>query len=58
MKQNSSVTYHITGIDTRGKRFKIVTDNPIHAQGINLFNGTKWIVFTDGRREIIQRVIN
>jgi len=36
-------TYEVTGVLTNGKRFKpIVTSNPHHALGINLYRGTVW----------------
>ena len=47
--------YHVTGVDRNGKRFKIVTANARHADGINLYNGTVWEVI-DGKRKMIRRV--
>lgn len=52
------MTYHITGVDRRGKRFKIVTNNRIHAEGINLWRGTKWEVLPNGKRKILVRIWN
>ena len=52
------MTYHITGVDRNGKRFKIVTSNPIHAAGINVWRGTKWIVDENGKRKVLQRIYN
>ena len=52
------MTYHITGVDRFGKRFKIVTDNCIHAEGINVWRGTKWEVMADGKRKVIARIWN
>ena len=52
------MTYHITGITRDGKRFKIVTDNAIHAMGINVWRGTKWIVNENGKRTVLQRIYN
>jgi len=49
--------YHVTGTDVRGKRFKIVTSNPIHADAINVYNGTLWGI-RDGKRRIIRRIFN
>ena len=34
--------YKITGIDRRGKRFRLVTSNRLHWEGINVWRGTKW----------------
>ena len=50
--------YHITGVDRGGKRFKIVTNNRIHAEGINLWTGTKWEVLPNGKRKILVRIWN
>ena len=50
--------YHVTGVDRCGKRFKIVTANKIHADGINLYKGTVWEVDCDGKRTMIRRVHN
>lgn len=52
------MTYHITGVDRSGKRFKIVTNNRIHAEGINLWRGTKWAVQPDGTRKVLVRIWN
>jgi len=48
-------TYHVTGVDVYGKRFKIVTDNAIHAFGINLFRGSVWEVDKNGKRKLLRR---
>jgi hypothetical protein len=50
--------YEVTGVDRAGKRFKICTDNLIHAMGINLWRGTKWERFPNGKRKVICRVFN
>jgi hypothetical protein len=50
--------YHVTGVDVYGKRFKIITTNWYHADGINLFNGSVWAVDTKGRRKLVKRVKN
>lgn len=50
--------YHITGVDCSGKRFKIVTDNRIHAEGINVWRGTKWEVLPNGNRKVIACIWN
>ena len=39
---NTGDVYHVTGVDVYGKRFKIVTSNPFHAMGINLYRGSVW----------------
>lgn len=50
--------YIVTGVDTHGKRFKpIRTTSWMHANGINLYRGTKWLE-RNGRRYRIQKVWN
>ena len=51
------MTYHVTGTDRGGRRFKIVTGNYIHALGINMWRGSVWSV-TNGKRTLIKRVYN
>ena len=50
-------TYVVTGVDTRGRRFKRTFDSWRWAAGINLYRGSKWLV-RDGKRRLIQRVCN
>lgn len=51
--------YHITGVRIDGKRFKLVTSNPIHAFGINLWRGSVWFVPAGtGKRRLVKRVMN
>ncbi|MHA2377527.1 MAG: hypothetical protein ACXAB9_15345 [Candidatus Thorarchaeota archaeon] len=49
--------YHVTGVDVRGKRFKIVTGNYHHAMGINLWRGSVWEVRA-GKRKLMKRTYN
>ena len=49
--------YHVTGIDRNGRRFKLVCTSWFHAKGINVWQGSKWLV-RDGRRYLIQRISN
>lgn len=49
--------YIITGVDVYGKRFRIKTSNYIHAMGINLYNGSVWLL-KNGKRTLIKRVVN
>lgn len=51
-------TYIITGTDRTGKRFKITTTNVIHAEGINLYRGSKWEVLKSDERKLLERVWN
>jgi len=50
--------YKITGTDTRGRRFRIFTDNLYHALGINLWRGAVWEIHPDGRTYLVRRVFN
>lgn len=50
--------YEVTGVDRNGKRFKIVTSTWQHANGINVWRGSKWLVRHDGKRELIQSILN
>jgi hypothetical protein len=50
--------YHVTGIDTNGKRFKIETNNSMQAAGINLYRGSVWEVDKNGKRKLVKRVWN
>ena len=48
--------FHVTGRDVRGRRFKrITTASWMHACGINLYDGSRWLV-RDGKRYLINRV--
>lgn len=50
--------YHITGVNTRGDRFKvIITSNPRHMSGINLWRGNKWLV-RNGKRKLLSSTWN
>ena len=47
--------YKVTGVLVNGKRFKpIVTSNWFHANCINLYKGTKWLM-RDGKQYLIVR---
>tara|TARA_R110000787_G_scaffold89251_1_gene189008 strand:- start:1629 stop:2057 length:429 start_codon:yes stop_codon:yes gene_type:complete len=50
-------TYEATGVTRRGHRFKVTTDNYVHAMGINLWRGTVWEV-ANGKRKKIRTVYN
>ncbi len=52
------IKYHVTGIDCAGKRFKVVAKNWLHASAINVYRGTRWAVYNDGTRKVIERVYN
>lgn len=50
--------YVITGTTVQGKRFRMQTSNAMHADCINLYNGSVWGVKTDGKRKLLKRVSN
>lgn len=50
-------SYLVTGVDTDGRRFRIETGSWLHASGLNLYRGTRWLV-RDGRRYRINAVFN
>jgi hypothetical protein len=49
--------YLVTGIDRAGKRFRIDTASFQHANGINVWHGTKWLL-RDGKRWKLWDVYN
>ncbi len=49
--------YKVTGVDRSGRRFKIETDNTLHAMGINLWRGSVWRN-ENGKWKLIKRVWN
>ena len=58
MKNQNFVSFVVTGVTVRGSRFKIETENHIHAFGINLYRGTVWGVLSTGKRKVLRRVFN
>lgn len=48
-------SYLVTGTDTNGKRFRIVCATWLHARGINLQSGCKWLV-RDGKKTLLVKV--
>jgi hypothetical protein len=51
-------SYVVTGVDCRGRRFRITTGSWMHADGINLWRGHVWGVGPTGRRTMLKRVRN
>lgn len=49
--------YVVTGVTRDGKRFAATYSNWFHAQGINLWRGSKWL-YRDGKRKLLVRVWN
>jgi hypothetical protein len=53
------VAYEATGVDVHGRRFRpIRRQSWMHAQGINLYRGTRWGVRADGSRTALERIFN
>lgn len=50
-------SYLVTGVDRRGRRFAIRCATWLHASGINVWRGSKWLL-RDGKRKLLQRVSN
>lgn len=48
-------SYHVTGVDVHGKRFKMVFDNWAYASCVNLYKGSRWLV-RGKRRWLINRI--
>jgi hypothetical protein len=55
--QETGDKYVVTGTDRRGKRFRITTNSWLHARGINLWRGTKWLERA-GKRYLLTRAFN
>ena len=51
-------TYKVTGVTVHGKRFKIETNNRMHALGINLWCGSVWQYTEENKWRLIKRVYN
>ena len=49
--------YIVTGVDTGGKRFKLVYSDLFWAMGINLWRGSVWKEI-NGKRTLLKRVYN
>lgn len=52
------ITYHVTGVTVRGRRFKQVHTDPFYALHINLWRGSVWEVQPNGKRRLLKRVWN
>jgi hypothetical protein len=53
----ASDRYLVTGLRRDGKRFKLETASWDHARGINVWQGSQWLL-RDGKRFLIQRISN
>lgn len=60
MKANPDRVSHylVTGVDCKGKRFRIKTVSRLHAESINVWKGSLWFVDTNGRRQLWRRYRN
>lgn len=52
------VSYVVTGVDTKGKRFKLAYKTWFMASCINVWRGSKWGVTSEGKRFLLQRITN
>jgi hypothetical protein len=52
------VRYVITGVDTKGKRFRMYTSTLFYADCINLWRGSVWEEDDNGKRRLLKRVYN
>lgn len=50
-------SYLVTGVDRLGRRFRMGASNWVQASGINVWQGSRWLI-RDGHRYLIQRVYN
>lgn len=50
--------YIVTGVDVRGKRFRLQYSKLFHALCINLWRGSVWLVNDNGKRKLVKRVWN
>jgi len=55
--QKEGDTYKATGIDRGGKRFAIRSSTWAYINGINVWQGSKWLI-RDGKKFLIQKVTN
>lgn len=49
--------YVVTGLDVRGRRFRMFTSNYMYAMSINLWRGSVWEQ-KEGKRKLLKRVRN
>lgn len=49
--------YLVTGVDCSGRRFRLVLGTWQHADGINLWRGTKWLL-RNGKKHKISTTTN
>ncbi len=50
--------YVVTGVDVRGKRFRMTYGSGFWAMSINLWRGSVWGVSVSGKRTLLKRVYN
>ena len=55
---NPAYKYKATGIDRTGKRFSICSKDWYYINGINVFQGSKWLVDENGSKHLICRIYN
>ncbi len=52
------MSYLVTGVTPRGKRFRLHYVNLFVAMAINLYRGSVWEVDDSGKRKLLKRVYN
>jgi hypothetical protein len=50
--------FKVTGVDLFNKRFRMFTENWLHALNVNLWRGTVWKLDTQNKWRIVKRVWN
>ena len=59
IQQNPDLgAYKVTGVDKNGIRFRIETNNRMHALGINLWRGSVWEFTRENKWRLIKRAYN
>lgn len=56
-KHEEGDTYLATGLDTNGKRFRIMNSSWRYISALNLYRGNKWL-YRKGKRYLLQRTTN
>lgn len=57
-KPNPTYKYSATGINRAGKRFSIISKDWKDISGINIFQGSKWLIDETGKKHLICRIYN
>jgi len=57
-KHHPAYQYKATGVDCSGKRFSINSKDWNHINCINIYQGSKWLVDSNGKKHLICRIYN